>query len=104
MLQYVTKANKLYKSELFDCITGFNRENSRNSLKHVKGQQQKYQLALDKVISSLKLNLERKQFLQYMKKKKIANRIYGWAVSCWTVRKSRELMRKRRQYIEQQYE
>jgi hypothetical protein len=39
-----------------------------------------------------------------MKKKKIANRIYGWAVSCWTVRKSRELMRKRRQYIEQQYE
>lgn len=85
ILQYVTKVAKLNRDEVLSCIV--NKNNNLLSLKTVRNIERKKDLALDRVISCLKYYMERKGFLKFLTKKKIANKIYGWAVSCWTVKK-----------------
>jgi hypothetical protein len=57
ILTYVTKPSKLNKEELFNCISGYSKNNDFKSLKNVRGKDQKFQLALDKIVSSLRYNL-----------------------------------------------
>jgi hypothetical protein len=73
------------KVELIDCLV--NKNGNLISIRGVRSLQRKRALATDRVMSCFRFYLERREFLKFLKKKKIANRIYGWAVSCWTVKK-----------------
>jgi hypothetical protein len=99
IMQFVTRSNKLSKNELLGCLAGEGKKGNLKSLKTVRGQSQKVMLAVDLVKSCLKFNVERKMFLKYLKKKQISNRIYWWAVSCWTVKKHKELIKERRREV-----
>jgi hypothetical protein len=70
----------------------------------VRSLDRKKDLAIDRVTSCLKFYIERRSFLKFLKKKKIANRIYGWAVSCWTVKKRIEQVKIKRKEIEEHHE
>lgn len=97
IMEYVTKVSKLSKDEVLSCLV--NKSNNLLSLKSVRNIERKKDLALDRVVSCLKFYMERKGFLKFLKKKKIANKIYGWAVSCWTVKKRIEEVKHRRKHI-----
>lgn len=96
VLQQVTKMRRLTAEQLFGCISGSSKVNNFKSLKSVTGNKQKIALSFDKMVSSLKFNVERKSFLQYLEKKKAANHILWWAVSRWTVKKHRQLIKQKR--------
>lgn len=94
ILENVTKVKKLTKYELIQCLV--NKNNDLATLKAVRNIDRKKILAIDRVVSCFRYFVERKAFLKYLKQKKIANRIYGWAVGCWTVKKRIEEVKHKR--------
>ena len=77
---------------MLSCLVGYKKGNYKH-IKNIKGLSQKYKLALSKIISTFRFNCDRKIFMKYLTKKKIANKIYGWAVSRWRVRKHKYLIK-----------
>ena len=91
LVELASRTNRVSKKELLSCLVVKGQEIT--SLKNVRGQDQKFRIALDRVISSIKCNHYRRAFLLYMSKKRLANKIYWWAVSCWAVKKHQKAIK-----------